>query len=1446
MNVYTCLIFLNIIISSISVLPIWNFKNSTINLLTSDSYNYEILDRVMYDLKAKLIKYITRDTSGKITHSNKLFIDDVDKGTVSFENIESFYKKDENVKYICPYGKFHPINAKDMSTITNTNFENTNNWNLKCYNHNVGFFFTFYMENGQNQTYNLRYTTNDGTVSFTFDKMTYYQFENELYDFKLVNKENNIELNDYPFMAIVKSGNNITFYATKLKLTSTDKNLYDPITKVLMEAKTYIQANFDNSTNHFYYFTYNNVSDFSCGHSTTTNTNNDFYTTSSIVVVNNYTSPFEFVDDVEIKEMKFILYTKYAYYEIYNKKENKTYHGVVDITLNKVIFNTDEDLDVFIPYSTNSMLAINGDSAYRICFIRDSSNSTNCLDSCSSNNLLLDVDGNKCSNNCDENQLILLPEEVCISPSDCNSLIYVIKDSKCGLCRDLEEDKKYKILNGTECLDEIPDGAEVYNQELYLLACQSGYILEENACVPHCYNTCDTCFDYSTDSTDQKCKTCIQGYYLNNETLNCLEILPTTIPTTIVTTIPTTIFTTIPTTIVTTIPTTIFTTIPTTIVTTIPTTIFTTIPTTIVTTIPTTIFTTIPTTIPTTIVTTIPTTIPEVECIEETKTKCSKCDDESNELKLCVSCNEGFKNVYYHEKYIDCLAPDDPILKKNFYHNETSDEYVACYKTCNKCSRVGDIEGHYCLECISGYMFRPGENPKNNCVVYSEYYYLNPYNQYKPMDSLQCPEESKYIIKKKKSCIDDCSKDPEYKYLYNGRCEKQCPDGTSHDVGSYLCKADSNVCTLGDKKNLYLKNNSLDIIDTLVRTYISEFNYTNKFISYYQNELYTIIIYKDTNCLKEVDADIPKVDFKSCYTKVQNYYNITEDLIISIVDRTELSNPLTFYSFFHPVTGRILNATEVCKDDIIEVEENLDDMLDENHTYYDVQKDLTDQGVNIFDPNDPFYTDLCYDFDNPLERDIPLNSRIEYFFPNVSVCDEGCEISGINLENMTAVCNCFFKDITSNSILGDLISDSAVGQIFDLINSSNLLVLKCVKYMFNNFATSIGGWISLVLIAGQIAMTLLYFLFELSKLKIGIYSLAKRYLAYISNLAKSNISYPPKRNISQSRGRNIKDNNKRGNNNKSVDIFKSKDFDVKSDKIKLVDKKLDKNIISETKKINSDKKLYHIKINTNEKSDKNDNKKKSQNNDSELSIDIKATSEDNDFFKDYLSTSPDEMEYDDAIHFEKRTFSEHFLETLKEKQITAHTFISDDILKPKSMKIIVFILTVLFYFVVNGLLFSEDVIQELFDIDESEENFFSFFTRSISRIIYSSLVAIVIGIITDLFFIEERRLKLIFIRGKKDKFIIKKNILDLINDIKKRNIAFIIISSVLLIIGFFYLLCFNYVYPYSQIEWIKSSITIVIIMQILSLLKCLLESGLRYLSFKCKSEKIYKVGKLLD
>ena len=625
-----------------------------------------------------------------------------------------------------------------------------------------------------------------------------------------------------------------------------------------------------------------------------------------------------------------------------------------------------------------------------------------------------------------------------------------------------------------------------------------------------------------------------------------------------------------------------------------------------------------------------------------------------------------------------------------------------------------------------------------------------------------------------------------------------------------------------------LKNNSLDVIEILVKTYISEFSYTNLHISLYKNENYTVMIYKKSYCITELNLEMPNIDFQECYNKVKNAYSISDDqdLIISIVEKTLPGlNPITFFYFFHPVSGLKLDADEICKDDTIIIVENLNALLDENDEYSSSMSNLISQGINVFDPNDPFFTDLCYDFDNPLKKDVPLDDRATYFFPDVKLCDKGCQIQAVNLEDMTAKCDCKFNDIKNNALLEDnALMDTMAGEIFDLINSSNLLVFKCIKYMFTHFSTSIGGWLSLILILAHIAMTLLYFLIELNKMKIYLLSLTNRYISHLPKITKKNSNAPPKK---VSFDVNTKPNIKEKNN---VTIFQKKEFDLKSDKIKLKNNKLDT-------KLRDNKRMISLgnSIDAHLISSANNNK-----------TDATMNKDDKDFFKEYLKTSPDNMEFDDALYYDKRTFKELLIESLKEEQIIAHTFIADDPLKPRTIKVIVFILNVILYFVINGLLFSEEVIAELFEVNEDDENFFSYFPRSLERIVYSTLVSIVIGIITDLFFLGEDRIKKIYKREKNQPKACREKIVLLINDIKKRNIAFIVIASIILIFSFFYLLCFNYVYPYSQVEWIKSSITIVIIMQILSVIKCLLQSGLRKLSFKLKSEKMYKIGKLLD
>jgi len=117
-------------------------------------------------------------------------------------------------------------------------------------------------------------------------------------------------------------------------------------TKKLIQAKQFSHAYFTNDSK-FIYFTYNDVSDFLGGYSTSSILNNDgsiIVNVENIAIKNHNFSPIEFLNEVEIKKIKLISGTRYAYYEIYDKNDRKTYHGLIDIKENKVLFNTDEEI----------------------------------------------------------------------------------------------------------------------------------------------------------------------------------------------------------------------------------------------------------------------------------------------------------------------------------------------------------------------------------------------------------------------------------------------------------------------------------------------------------------------------------------------------------------------------------------------------------------------------------------------------------------------------------------------------------------------------------------------------------------------------------------------------------------------------------------------------------------------------------------------------------------------------------------------------------------------------------------------------------------------------------------------------------------------------------------------------------------------------------------------
>ena len=190
---------------------------------------------------------------------------------------------------------------------------------------------------------------------------------------------------------------------------------------------------------------------------------------------------------------------------------------------------------------------------------------------------------------------------------------------------------------------------------------------------------------------------------------------------------------------------------------------------------------------------------------------------------------------------------------------------------------------------------------------------------------------------------------------------------------------------------------------------------------------------------------------------------------------------------------------------------------------------------------------------------------------------------------------------------------------------------------------------------------------------------------------------------------------------------------------------------------------------------------------------IKAKKQSGIDMHEYLKTNVDDMDYDDAIKLDKRTFCEFFNEKLKVKLAIINAFCNKENLTPMSIKIILLCLNIDLYFVINGLFFDDEYLSSLFHSEE-KETFFSFIQRSISRFFYMFIVGKVVGIIVDCIFFEERKIKRIFKREKENPIQLKYEISLAEKSIKSRYAIFIVICFFISIISWYYISCFNFIY----------------------------------------------------
>ena len=232
--------------------------------------------------------------------------------------------------------------------------------------------------------------------------------------------------------------------------------------------------------------------------------------------------------------------------------------------------------------------------------------------------------------------------------------------------------------------------------------------------------------------------------------------------------------------------------------------------------------------------------------------KCHKCNGESLNLNLCISCNEGYYPKYddKNNDYIDCYESIEGYYLESRY-------FKSCYESCQICDKSGNNINHNCIQCKNNFNYELNINSYKNCYTYDEY-------------------EQKILNNKSfQELIDDIINS----YLpENGNVfEIAKPDGIIYQITNSI-----NELELLKNKSITLFNNNISIIDlgqceTILRQ------------EYHINDNDSLIFVKNEKLTNKASEKNLSFEVYEPYNKDKLNISICEDIPINIYIPMELS-----------------------------------------------------------------------------------------------------------------------------------------------------------------------------------------------------------------------------------------------------------------------------------------------------------------------------------------------------------------------------------------------------------------------------------------------------------------------------------------------------------------------------------------------------------------------------
>ena len=580
---------------------------------------------------------------------------------------------------------------------------------------------------------------------------------------------------------------------------------------------------------------------------------------------------------------------------------------------------------------------------------------------------------------------------------------------------------------------------------------------------------------------------------------------------------------------------------------------------------------------------------------------------------------------------------------------------------------------------------------------------------------------------------------------------------------------------------------------------------------------------------------VSNIDLGECEKILKDKNNISEydSLIIFKLDiKTEdFSSTFVDYEIYDPKITLKLSLDE-CKDVQIIIATPI--VLDDNiELIYD---SLSESGYNLFNENDSFYHDICATYTTVNGTDILLSDRKTDIFAstqNQTMCQTGCELESYNSTKKKAICNCNIKKVALNDLFVDNLFDmkEISNNFYKTLSNSNFQVLKCYKLLFSSLISkNIGEIFMAILLVIVIILNIISYINGPNKIHSFIDLIIRnKTLVQNSKIKSKNNNKRKKTNGKRNTNKNISNPKKKmkkkktkvnkeysikkaeDNINSSYNLNKKKgDFKIRKGKAKNI--KNNKNINKINKK-DKYKELEKNDIKVFKKNRNNSHKFSTKTNSIESKYTLWNNIAGNQLIKNtnkpqlnnkqiqenYNDQELNNLEYDLAIKYDKRTYFEYYCSLLKRKQLILFTFLPANDYNVNTIKISLFLLSFGLYFAINGFFFSDKTMHKIYEDNGAFNILFQ-----IPQILYSTVVSALINMILKMLSLSEKNI--LQLKEEKDPFKIAEKAKDIEKYIKIKFILFFILNFIFMSFFCYFISCFCAVYINTQIILIKDTL----------------------------------------